>query len=323
MQAAPGDHGEGRASSGEFVSIVVCFLNAERFLDEAIASIFAQSYRDWELLLVDDGSTDASTEIARCHAAENPGRVRYLEHPGHENRGVSAARNLGIAAAQGGLIAFLDADDVYLPGRLARSVELLRAHPSADMVYGESEYWHSWQGGQAALPDRIQPHGFRAGRVVSSPELLIRYLVHSAALPALNSITVRREAAQACGGFVESFRGMYEDQAFLARFCLHHDVFVAHECWDRYRQHEEGLCAGAARSGQLDQWRRAYLAWLRELLAEQGMQGTRVWEALLYAEAIDGRLGAGLGARIARHALRALTRLKMAVRPDVRPSGGR
>jgi glycosyltransferase involved in cell wall biosynthesis len=306
--------GTGAAGSARLVSVVVNFLDAERFLEETIASVYAQSYQAWELLLIDDGSTDGSTAIARRHAALDPGRVRYLEHPGHENRGASAARNLGIAEAQGELIAFLDSDDVWLPQRLQRSVELFDTHPTAAMVYGESEYWYSWAGSPGGFPDRVQPHGFDADRIVGAPELLIRYLTHTAALPCTNSITVRRVAAQACRGFVSSFRGMHDDQAFLARICLRHEVYVAHECWDRYRQHDASLCAQSAKRGEVAESQRAYLAWLHEFLEEQGMRGTRVWEALRYAERVQRHQGRGWYAMAMRKVLRGWARVQIAMR---------
>ena len=128
------------------VSAVVIFLNEERFLGEAIASVRSQSLDGWELLLVDDGSTDASAALAREAAASEPERIRYLEHPGHANRGMSASRNLGLAATRGEFVAFLDADDVWLPERLERAVALLDAHPEAEMVYGRTQYWRSWSG---------------------------------------------------------------------------------------------------------------------------------------------------------------------------------
>src|SRR5438128_2284668 len=104
------------------VSTVMIFLNAERFMQEALDSVFAQTWERWELLLVDDGSTDDSREIAKRSAAEHPAKVRYLEHPGHENRGMSASRNLGIRHARGAFVAFLDADDVWLPAKLAEQI---------------------------------------------------------------------------------------------------------------------------------------------------------------------------------------------------------
>jgi len=96
------------------VSVVIPFLNGEQFLREAIESVFAQTYSHWELLLVDDGSSDASTQIAMRYAQQNGEKVRYLDHDGHLNRGVCASRNLGIRQARGELIALLDVDDVWL-----------------------------------------------------------------------------------------------------------------------------------------------------------------------------------------------------------------
>jgi glycosyltransferase involved in cell wall biosynthesis len=108
------------------VSIITIFLDEERFIGEAVESVSAQTYRDWELLLLDDGSTDGSTEIARRFTEQHPGWIRYLDHPGHANRGMSATRNLGLAHARGPFLAFLDADDVWLPSKLAEQVPTAR-----------------------------------------------------------------------------------------------------------------------------------------------------------------------------------------------------
>jgi glycosyltransferase involved in cell wall biosynthesis len=83
------------------VSAIIIFFDAERWLAEAIDSVRAQTLGDWELLLVDDGSRDGGPALARVEAARAPDRVRYLQHPGHQNRGMSAARNLGLRHARG------------------------------------------------------------------------------------------------------------------------------------------------------------------------------------------------------------------------------
>src|SRR5262245_49569485 len=101
--------------SRPLVSVIMIFLNAERFFLEAIESVFAQTYSNWELLLIDDGSTDGSTEIALRYAKNSPEKVRYFEHNGHCNRGTAASRNLGLSQARGDYIAQLDADDVWFP----------------------------------------------------------------------------------------------------------------------------------------------------------------------------------------------------------------
>ena len=124
-------------TSQPLVSAIIIFLNEERFLAQAIASVLQQSLADWELLLVDDGSTDESTAIARGFAQRDPSRIRYFEHAGHANRGMSAARNLGLDHARGSYIAFLDADDIWLPEKLREQVSALNDNPRAGMVYAE------------------------------------------------------------------------------------------------------------------------------------------------------------------------------------------
>ena len=116
---------------GPLVSVIVIFLDAEAFLDEAIASVLRQTWGNWELLLVDDGSTDASAAIARRHCAEHPGRVRYLHHEGLVNRGMSASRNLGLREAAGELVAFSLEDPEGVNG----SISILHHRTNAESTY--------------------------------------------------------------------------------------------------------------------------------------------------------------------------------------------
>src|SRR5689334_5372936 len=113
------------------VSIITPFFNTENFLQEAIESVIYQTYENWELLLIDDGSTDNSMRIAQEYAAKYPDKIRYLEHHKHQNRGKSTSRNLGINHAKGEYICFLDADDVFMPLKLEKQLAILAAYPEA------------------------------------------------------------------------------------------------------------------------------------------------------------------------------------------------
>ena len=112
------------------VSIVLATHDDARWLDGAIASVRRQTLSDWELLVADDGSTDGTRDVVARYADD--GRVHYLPGP-HLER--AAARNRGLAAAQGELIAFLDADDRWQPAKLERQVAALAAAPDAALSY--------------------------------------------------------------------------------------------------------------------------------------------------------------------------------------------
>jgi glycosyltransferase involved in cell wall biosynthesis len=257
------------ASETPLVSIVTIFLDAERFLGEAIESVRAQTYERWELVLVDDGSRDSSSGIAAGYAARYPDRIRVLEHPDHVNLGMSASRNLGIAHALGRLIALLDADDVYLPEKLAHQVAVLAAHPEAGAVYGATQYWYSWTGNpDDTSRDRTRRRGFSRESLVRPPEALARFLRDDAQPPCTCGVLMRREALERAGGFENAFRGMFEDQVFFYKLFATSAVWVDSACLDRYRQHPDSWCH---RMRELGEWdgtdlpsasRRQFLEWL-------------------------------------------------------------
>ena len=265
---------EARTANGPAVSVVIIFLDGERFIEEAIRSVFAQTWRRWELLLVDDGSTDASPAIARDWAARHPGIVRCLEHEGHRNRGMSVSRNLGVAQARGAYVAFLDADDVYLPEKLERQVALLDAHHEVDAVFGDSLYWYGWTGDPSDERKDSPRRLLIAPGVHERGELLAPLVRQRAFTPATCSVLVRRAAFERVGGFEERFRGMYEDQAFFFKLFLHSRTLMTADILDCYRQHPDSHCAVAMRAGEYrsddpSPARRRFLDWLGEYLESQ------------------------------------------------------
>jgi glycosyltransferase involved in cell wall biosynthesis len=115
------------------VSVIIPTCNRAPFLSDAIQSVLKQTYRDFELIVVDDGSTDNSREIVAAFGA----RVRYFFQ---ENKGVSAARNAGIRAAQGAFLAFLDSDDLWHKKKLAVQIESMQSDPLVKICY-TNEIW--------------------------------------------------------------------------------------------------------------------------------------------------------------------------------------
>ncbi len=266
-------------SSKPLVSSIIIFLNGEQFIVDAIASIFAQTYDNWELLLVDDGSTDKSTEIAQQYAQKYPEKVRYLEHENHQNRGMSASRNLGIKHAKGNYIGFLDADDIWLPQKLEQQVAILNSYPEAAMVYGRTQIWYSWNRNvKDSQIDHFYDLGVEPNTLVKPPSLLLKLLENKCQTPTTCNALVRREVFQDIGQFEEAFRTMYEDQAFFSKVLLQAPVFVANECWAKYRQHPES-CSSQSETQQYYATRRPFLNWLGNYLSEQNVQNRQVWKA--------------------------------------------
>ena len=241
------------------VSVICIYRDAEAFLDEAIASVLAQQGPAFELLLVDDGSRDASANIAARRATEvPPGQVRCLAHPGGENRGMSASRNLGLAAARGELIAFIDADDRWRPGKLAQQAALLAEHPAAAMVCGTVNYWASWAGGA----DRLVPTGPPVGGLLAPPETsLALYPLGRADAPCPSDVMIRADSLRAVGGFEDAFPGFYEDQAAFAKLYLAAPVLFAQPVWTDYRQHASSASAEVQRAGTYRAVRGQFLGW--------------------------------------------------------------
>jgi glycosyltransferase involved in cell wall biosynthesis len=263
------------------VTAITIFHDAGQYLREALASVLAQTRCDWELLLVDDGSTDGSGAIARAFAGEHADRVRYLTHPGRANRGMSASRNLGIAQARGRYVAFLDADDVWMPWALERQIGALEASPDAGMVAGTTEYWFGWTGRpEDTARDHVPATGLPAGTLVAPPGLLLRFLHDETRPPGTCSVLVRRETLAAVGGYEESFRGMYEDQAFLAKVCLTVPVLLSGECVARYRQHAASCYARARADGDAAAAEEHYLRWLAAWVARHRHAAGPEWDAL-------------------------------------------
>jgi glycosyltransferase involved in cell wall biosynthesis len=266
------------------VSVVIPFLNAERFLEEAIESVFAQSHTAWELLLVDDGSTDGSTEIARRCARRYPHKVCYLEHEGHRNIGKSTSRNVGLYAARGEYVAFLDADDVFLPEKLEHQIALLEKHPEAGMVYGRSRYWFGWTGAeQDARRDHVSRLPVRPG--LHSPPTLLTRFVRTGAAPCPIALLIRREALLQVGGCDEALQQLFEDQLLIARLCLHAPVLVDDECCELYRQHPQSSSLAAIQSGEYhprrpNPARQIFLERLSQYLSELGTTDAKLHRAL-------------------------------------------
>jgi hypothetical protein len=142
------------------------------------------------------------------------------------------------------------------------------------MVLGRTKYWHGWTGDpEDSRHDSIPELPVRSNTLVKPPALLmLLYPLGTGPAPCPSSLLVRREVIEDTGGFEEDFRGMYEGQAFLAKVYLKRAVFVAEQCWDKYRKRPDSCSAVQKEIGQYYPARLFFVRWLATYFSEQGLE---------------------------------------------------
>ena len=208
------------------VSVVMPVHNGERFLDESIYSIRNQTLQQLELIVVDDGSTDVSYTIAMRHAAEDI-RVRVIQL---EHRGLAVALNTGMEAARAPWIARMDADDVALPERLERQMQVLSEQP--DIAVLGTHGWIVGTTGRVVGRSRLGPSSREEfARLRSANEAI--YLLHP-------SVVFARDVVLALGGYRQEYFPA-EDVDLWSRVADQHIVLTLAEPLVRYRVHSSAV----------------------------------------------------------------------------------
>jgi glycosyltransferase involved in cell wall biosynthesis len=224
------------------ISVVTPAFNCEAYLPRCINSVRLQTLGEWELLVVDDGSSDRTFEVARS-ATMNDRRIRALRHPDGGNHGVSAARNLALGAARGTYVAFLDADDSWFPKLLERQIEVLSRESRLTLSYAQAscvdaadaplchpDWPHlRWVIGHAPAAGLVE-HAFGG------------FLSTAVGIPVVTTAAPRRSVLD-IGGFVEDLQYQVEDAVLLARLCRVGAVHFTEEILARYRVHPENFTA--------------------------------------------------------------------------------
>ena len=177
-----------RQPARSVVTVIIPTFNRASIVGRAIRSVLSQTFQDWELLVVDDASTDGTEQVVRSFPDS---RIRYLRHD--QNRRVSAARNTGIRSAQGEYVSFLDDDDEWLPEKLAKEVEVFRnSDPQVGLVYtGKTVFDEHGRVLQVRMPTQ-------SGWVYDA--MLDRHFIGSP-----SRVTVRKQVLDRVAGFDQTF----------------------------------------------------------------------------------------------------------------------
>ena len=203
------------------VSIIMAAFNHAQYIDKAIASALAQTWQHFELIVVDDGSTDATGQVVSQFGSP----VRYIYQ---QNRGQGGARNRGIASARGEFVCFLDDDDLWEPEYLATAISVFERQPDTDALYTGFRHIDD--------EDRMLP---QIGSHVVAPHQMYDALVHGGWFPPL-VVTVRKACLDQVGPLDESLRG-HDDWDLWLRIAQGHVFRGIPEALARYRVHAGGL----------------------------------------------------------------------------------
>ncbi|HEX8070885.1 MAG TPA: glycosyltransferase [Pyrinomonadaceae bacterium] len=217
------------------VSIGIPSYNHARYLPAAIESVLAQTYRNIELVIVDDGSTDDSLRIAREYEARHPAVVRVLTHAGGRNLGVTKTVNLMFEQSAGDYLSGLPSDDLLYPYKIEEQVAYLESHPSVGWVYG---YAHLADG-----DGRVRPEWGLFGRDVTRAPDPVERLLEGNAVPGM-TVLLRR----ACLALIEPHDPalVYSDWDFWLRLMAHAPAGFLPRPLVKYRVHGANTSIGSA-----------------------------------------------------------------------------
>ncbi len=212
-------------------SVIMPVFNGERFLEAALCSALAQDCDDFEIVIMDDGSTDRSTTIARDYAAAHLRKIRYFRQ---ENGGFCQARNAAIARARGRYLALLDCDDLWMPHHLARAVAALESTPDAVLVHADVRFIDE---AGSVLSEFLDPRRWSHWKRDPFRAILLRY-EHVACA----TTVFPRVLAIELGGFDLRYSGLgCEDRDLWLRLALRgRVVHLSHHGAD-YRVHGGGV----------------------------------------------------------------------------------
>ena len=221
-------------TSADLVSVIIPAYNVAPYIGEALDSVFAQTYRHFEVIVVNDGSPDTPALEEMLQPYRD--RIHYLVQ---ENKGLSGARNTGMRAASGTYIALLDADDIWLPHYLEEQTKYLREHPQRDLVYCDAEFFGDSPEAGILYMDLCPSSG------EADFEGLISRRCH-----VFVSVMARRAVMEQVGSFDEALRSCEDFDYWLRLTAAGFTIGYYRKVLVHYRKHSASLSANGVRMAE-------------------------------------------------------------------------
>jgi glycosyltransferase involved in cell wall biosynthesis len=202
---------------------------------------------------------------------------------------MSATRNLGIKYTRGEYVGFLDADDIWLPDKLAAQVAIFNEYPQCKMVYGKTQIWYSWiWNPEDQKKDHFFPLGVKPNTVIAPPKIALLILENKVQSPTTCNVLIKKTVFEKVGLFLENFKGMFEDAAFFCKAALFISIYVSDSFWAKYRQHGESCSSIAAKTNTDEQARYNFLQWFKGYLDSKKIYSAKI-RVILFREMFSYR----------------------------------
>jgi len=220
------------------ISVITAAYNHVKFIRQSVESVQAQTYRDFEHIVVDDGSSDGTAEILKSFV----GQITYIRQ---DNRGAHAAINEGIRRSSGDYIAIIDSDDAWLPNKLERQIEAIEKSPEAGMVYSLAYFINS--------KGEVQDLVWLMGTPFDDPNVAFEELLEVNRIPIVTAL-VKRSCIEEVGFFSETLKALSDWDMWL-RISAKWSIIFIPEKLALYRVHENNAWHGLLKSGRVSRER--------------------------------------------------------------------
>jgi glycosyltransferase involved in cell wall biosynthesis len=234
------------------ISVIIPLYNKERFIKRALDSVFAQTFQDFDVIVIDDGSTDRGTQIVKSY---NDERLRLIEQT---NAGPGAARNRGINESHAEYIAFLDADDEWLPSYLEENIQILKNNPDCDLCISA---WYQDRVSMFPRRDNVnimecyQKLGYKnlPGKQCVRENMSLKQIKELMCMFFTSTVVVKRETALKYGGFYDKKKYTYgEDFYFWIQLGINHSLFRNTKPLAYYHNKDSSLAQGLYKTNSLE-----------------------------------------------------------------------
>ncbi|MBE6427518.1 MAG: glycosyltransferase [Planctomycetaceae bacterium] len=213
------------------VSIITASFNYEQFIGQTIESVQAQTFTDWEMIIVDDGSSDRSAEIIQEYAARDS-RIRFFTHPDGKNHGLAATVQLGLQKAEAPWVAFLECDDIFMPTSIEEKLEAAENYPQTALIFTDLEMFGERDESKEKYFEKLRP----ALKKLTYPTSMVKEFFTRNPIPTFSVVMVRKELLQKC-----DFTPLYPPwlDYWLWVQLAHYPYFFIDKPLTRWRVHQD------------------------------------------------------------------------------------